>query len=71
MAILAIEIPDSPFEFELGDKVIVTGTHEQGEVIGRAEYKRGEPTYHVDYLRPDGIEARAWFGASALVNAEF
>lgn len=58
--------PDSAFSLELGDPVVISASGEPGEVVGRAEYAKGEPTYHVEYRRPDGVYATAWFRADQL-----
>lgn len=54
------------FTFDLGDEVRIGTSGECGEVIGRAEYARAEPGYHIRYCRADGVATEQWWPESAL-----
>ena len=54
------------FAFDLGQAVRITASGEQGEVIGRAEYKTSENSYLVRYKAADGRALEIWWGESAL-----
>lgn len=58
------------FKFNLGQPVTIVCSGETGEVIGRAEYLSGEPTYQVRYKSADGRGVEAWWGESALTRCE-
>ena len=57
-------------KFELNDKVIISTSGEQGQVIGRAEYVHAEPSYLVRYKAADGTAVEAWWTARALDPAD-
>lgn len=52
--------------FALNETVELTGSGEQGLVIGRAEYLYAEHGYLVRYTTADGRLVEAWWGESAL-----
>jgi hypothetical protein len=56
------------FAFNLGDWVSIRCSGEDGEVLGRAEYSRGERAYYIRYAAADGRATEAWWGESALVS---
>ena len=55
-------------KFELGCAVVIVASGEKGEVIGRAEYLKGEDSYLVRYKAADGRAVEAWWGESALAE---
>ena len=57
------------FAFSLGQKVAITTSGEQGEVIGRAEYSNASNTYYVRYCARDGRATEAWWNEDALAAA--
>lgn len=57
------------FAHELGDRVNLAESPEQGEVIGRCEFKAAENSYLVRYLAGDGRQVESWWGESALKGA--
>lgn len=54
------------FVFEIDAGVRLRLSHEQGVVIGRAEYKSEENQYYVLYVTADGRQVRDWWNASQL-----
>lgn len=55
------------FKFELGDKVKLVTSDEQGEVIGRSEFSNGScPSYLVRYKAGDGRQNEVWWNSDAL-----
>ena len=54
------------FKFEMGQRVMLVWSDEIGEVIGRAEYARGETSYQIRYRTIDKRQSEAWWGESAL-----
>lgn len=54
------------FLFNLGDKVALEMSQEQGRVIGRAEYADHPPSYFVRYVAADGRQVQEWFDGAAL-----
>lgn len=57
------------FAFELGSTVKLTMTDENGTVIGRSQYLKGENVYSVRYKAADGRQVEQWWIESALVKA--
>lgn len=56
------------FSFELGQLVTLKRSHEEGEVIGRAEYTTSEPSYLIRYQAGDGRQVETWWGESAITH---
>jgi hypothetical protein len=54
------------FKFELGQKVEITISGEQGSVYGRVEYAEEVPQYLVKYKAADGRAVDGWFLANEL-----
>lgn len=54
------------FKFNLGDRVAIDESGEQGAVIGRAEYSYAEEGYLVRYKAGDGRAVEGWWTESAL-----
>jgi hypothetical protein len=54
------------FKHELGARVKLKESDEEGEVIGRAEYQTSEDAYYVRYKAADGRQVSDWWGESAL-----
>ena len=57
------------FAFNVGDRVMIANGKENGEIIGRAEYARGENQYFVRYVAGDGRAVQQWWDESALSAA--
>ncbi|MGU3386999.1 hypothetical protein ACLBYG_20985 [Methylobacterium sp. D53M] len=57
------------FQFDLGQRVKLKDSEEQGSVVGRAEYQESSPSYFVRYRTADGCLTEAWWSGSALVAA--
>lgn len=55
------------FQFDLGQRVKLTDSEEQGSVVGRAEYQQSSPSYFVRYRTADGCLTETWWSGSALV----
>ena len=55
------------FAFELGQRVAVEMSGEQGGVIARAEYLNSADTYLIRYRSADGRAVEQWWTADALV----
>ena len=53
------------FIFELGNEATLL-SGEKGDVIGRADYIDGEPSYRIRYVAGDGRLTESWWGESAL-----
>lgn len=54
------------FLFELGQRVKLVESGEQGLVMGRAEYRHTENHYFVRYMDGSGRQVEQWWGQSAL-----
>ena len=54
------------FKFELGDRVRLAESEENGVIIGRAEYMNGENSYFVRYKAGDGRQVDVWWCESAI-----
>lgn len=54
------------FKFDLGQRVSIASSDENGEVIGRAEYATSENTYLLRYRAGDGRAVESWWSESAL-----
>ena len=54
------------FRFELGDEAELLHSEEKGEVIGRTEFAKAEPSYLLLYRSGDGRQVKAWWSDSAL-----
>lgn len=59
---------DSPFAFDLGQRVNLTGTRCDGIVIGRAQYLYREDEYLVRSPANGGL-IEEWWGESAIETA--
>lgn len=59
-------IPPSIFKFSLGEPASIAASHEQGTIIGRAEYLNSEPSYLLRYKANDGRATEQWWQESAL-----
>lgn len=57
------------FKFELGQKVRITVSSEEGRVIARCEYIKNEPTYELRYVRKTGTATQKIWPESALTEA--
>lgn len=42
---------------------------ESGEIIGRAEYTTGQPSYMLRYVAKDGRLTEAWWTEDAIMSA--
>jgi hypothetical protein len=56
------------FKFELGQRVVIAVSGEQGTIQGRAEYMGSENQYQVRYKAGDGRAVEAWWEESALAT---
>ena len=56
----------APFNFDLGDVVVIICSLEFGTIIARADYAEGENQYLVRYKAGDGRAVESWWGESAL-----
>ncbi|KQP37580.1 hypothetical protein [Pseudorhodoferax sp. Leaf274] len=56
------------FQIELGARVRIDCSGEEGEVRGRAEYVDAESTYFVHYKAADGRATEAWWRETALTT---
>lgn len=54
------------FKFSLNQRVSLTCSGEEGEVIARAEYATSENSYYLRYCGADGRATEAWWPESAL-----
>lgn len=59
----------SVFKFEMGQRVKLVESEEEGEVIGRGEHKSSEPNYRVLYRAGDGRQVDCWWDESSLQAA--
>jgi hypothetical protein len=57
------------FKFELGQKVKLSLSGEEGFVTGRAQYEASENSYYVRYVNADGRQVECWWGEKALEAA--
>lgn len=55
--------------FELGAKVKLITSEENGTVIGRAEYQHSENGYLIRYQAGDGRQTEEWWTESAVEAA--
>lgn len=53
-------------KFQLGQRVRLTESGEEGSIIARAEYLTQEAQYYVRYRAADGRQTEVWWGESAL-----
>ena len=59
------------FAFELGQKVKIKASGEEGEVAGRAEYANGAPNnYFLRYKAADGRATESWWEEGTIESAE-
>lgn len=58
------------FDFKLTQKVKLTLSGEQGEVIGRAHYTNANPSYLVRYVAADGRQVEDWQAEDSLTAVE-
>jgi len=58
------------FQHEVGDKVVLIDSNENGTVIGRAEYLDDTPSYYVRYVDATGHQKQGWFNARDIKVAE-
>ena len=61
---------DDKWEYPLGARVSLLTSDEQGEIIGRAEYKEGPSMYLVLYKSGAGRQVEEWWSASKLKKVE-
>ena len=54
------------FKFDIGEKVELIESGEQGTVTGRAEYDNTENSYLVRYKAADGRQQQCWWEESAI-----
>jgi len=54
------------FQHDLGDKVAIEVSGEEGVVIGRAEFESAEPSYLVRYKNGEGCALESWWTSRAL-----
>lgn len=54
------------FEFDLGDTARIKVSGEQGEVIGRADYKHDQNYFQIRYEAANGTATTKYWGADAL-----
>lgn len=54
-------------KFDNGQELVIAVSNEIGEVIGRAEYPRAEPSYLLRYKAADGRAVEQWWAESALM----
>lgn len=57
----------SGFKYELGRRVVIAESGEEGEVMARADYSYSENSYYIRYKAADGRAVESWWGESALV----
>jgi hypothetical protein len=57
---------DKVFSLEIGQRVELVESGEQGKIVGRAEFAEDAETYYVQYKAADGRLTRSWWPASAL-----
>lgn len=55
------------FKYDIGWKVRLRLSDEEGDVVGRAQYQHGENSYLVRYRAADGCQRQSWFEESAIV----
>lgn len=65
----AAKAKNPPFKFEIGARVRLVESREEGVVIGRAEYDTSEDNYYVRYVAGDHRQTESWWQESALVAA--
>lgn len=56
------------FEFDMGDTVHIKVSGEQGQVIGRADYKHDQNYFQIRYRTSNGTATTRWWGADALLK---
>lgn len=54
------------FSFTLGQRVVITVSGEEGEVIARAEYLQSENNYLLRYKDAQGMAREEWWREGAL-----
>jgi hypothetical protein len=54
------------FKFELGARLAIAASNEEGEIIARAQYQHMEDQYYLRYKAADGRATESWWGESAL-----
>lgn len=58
------------FTFDIGERVKLAASEEQGNVVGRAEYQHAEDSYLVRYKAGDGRQVEQWWTEDALEAVE-
>lgn len=53
-------------KYQIGQRISLTESDEEGYVVGRAEYENAEPSYYVRYRAADGRQSECWWSESAL-----
>lgn len=56
------------FKFDLKHSVALRMSGEQGEVIGRAEFRASENQYYILYKSADGRQVCSWWDESDVVD---
>jgi uncharacterized beta-barrel protein YwiB (DUF1934 family) len=54
------------FKFEIGTRIAIAASSEEGEIIARAQYQHMENQYYLRYKAADGRATESWWGESAL-----
>lgn len=58
------------WKFEIGQRVALGQSVEEGIVVGRAEYSNSCDNFYVRYVTGAGCQTETWFAADALDDAE-
>lgn len=58
---------DLAYHFNLGDKVSLKLSGEEGEVVGRAHFNNAPPQYYLRFKGGDGCQRTGWFMAEDLI----
>lgn len=58
------------WKFDMGQRVALIDSGEEGVVIARAEYSNSDDNYYVRYCAADGRQTEAWWTGDALDVAE-
>lgn len=57
------------FEYDLGSRLKLKESDEEGEVIARAQYAVGDNCYLIRYKAGDGRQVESWWNASSVTAA--
>ncbi len=58
------------FKFELAQRASIVESGENGEIVGRAEYKKAPNSYLLRYKAGDGRAVESWWAEDAIVAEE-